>query len=110
LVIEIEEEIAVRSRGGRDVLVTIFQRFGRAKPKSPWNNRKPIREELFSVERLEEHARSLAIAQPVASGASRGSPLARRLVNNAAALLEAHRKIAKAIDEGGAPSHRRQNG
>ena len=81
-------------------MITIFQRFGHAKPKSPWNNREPIREELFSVERLEEHARSLAIAQPVASRASRGSPLARRLVNNAAALLAAHRKIAKAIDEG----------
>jgi cyclic beta-1,2-glucan synthetase len=81
-------------------VITLFQRFGRAKPKSPWNSREPIREELFSVERLEEHARSLAIAQPVASGASRGSPLAARLANNAAALLEAHRKIAKAIDEG----------
>ena len=82
-------------------MITFFKRiFGRAQPKSPWNNREPIREELFSVERLEEHARSLAIAQPVASGASRGSPLAGRLANNAAALLEAHRKIAKAIDEG----------
>jgi cyclic beta-1,2-glucan synthetase len=74
--------------------------FGRARPQLPWNNREPIREELFSVERLEEHAKSLAIAQPVVSGPSRGSPLAGRLANNAAALLAAHRKIAKAVDEG----------
>ena len=31
-------------------------------PASPWEER-PIREELFGVERLEEHARSLAAAQ-----------------------------------------------
>jgi cyclic beta-1,2-glucan synthetase len=81
-------------------LITFFRAiFGGAQPKLPWNNREPIREELFSVDRLEEHARSLAIAQPVASGSSRGSPLAIRLANNAAALLEAHRKIAKALDE-----------
>ena len=53
--------------------------FGRAQPQLPWNNREPIREEFFSVERLEEHAKSLAIAQPVVSGPSQGSPLAGRL-------------------------------
>ena len=98
---EIEEEITARSRCRKAVLITLFERiFGRAQPKSPWNNREPIREELFSVERIEEHARSLAIAQPVAPSASRGSPLTGRLTDNAAALLEAHRKIAKAIDDG----------
>ena len=98
---EIEEEITARSRCRKAVLITLFERiFGRAQPKSPWNNREPIREELFSVERIEEHARSLAIAQPVAPSASRGSLLTGRLTDNAAALLEAHRKIAKAIDDG----------
>jgi cyclic beta-1,2-glucan synthetase len=52
------------------------------RPSSPWNNQDPIREELFSVERLEEHARSLALAQAVASRTSRGQPLARRLADN----------------------------
>jgi cyclic beta-1,2-glucan synthetase len=42
--------------------------FGRAQPQLPWNNRESIREELFSVERLEEHAKSLAIALPVVLG------------------------------------------
>jgi cyclic beta-1,2-glucan synthetase len=48
---------------------------------------------------LEEHARSLAIAQPVIPGRSRGHPLARRLANNGAVLLHAYRVIAGAVDE-----------
>src|SRR6185437_12271927 len=73
--------------------------FGRP-PTSPWNDREPIREELFSVERLEDHARSLAVAQPVASNWSRRSPLAERLADNAAVLLDAYRRSAAAVDEG----------
>ncbi len=74
--------------------------FRRAQPEYPWDNREPVREELFSVERIEEHARSLAMAQPVAPRSPRGHPLAGRLADNATALLDAYRRIAKAIDEG----------
>jgi cyclic beta-1,2-glucan synthetase len=42
----------------------------------------PIRAELFSVERLEQHAESLAIAQRVSSNPRRGRPLTRRLYDN----------------------------
>ena len=66
----------------------------------PWDNREPIREELFSAERLEEHARSLALAQIVSSTATKGQPLARRLADNGVVLLEAYRAIVKAINEG----------
>ena len=66
---------------------------------SPWNNRDPIRAELFSVERLEEHARSLAAAQPVTPKAAKGNTLAGRLADNEAVLLDAYRTIAKAISE-----------
>ena len=66
---------------------------------SPWNNRDPIRAELFSVERLEEHARSLAAAQPVTPKAAKGNTLAGRLADNEAVLLHAYRTIAKAISE-----------
>ena len=46
---------------------TLIRRvLGRTDPEFPWHNREPVREELFSVERLEEHARSLAVAQRVA--------------------------------------------
>ena len=77
----------------------IRRAFGHASSMSPWNNRDPIRAELFSVERLEEHARSLAIAQPVTPKAARGNPLVGRLLDNEAVLLHAYRTMAKALLE-----------
>ena len=70
------------------------------KKPSPWDSEQPIREELFSVERLEAHAKSLAVAQTVASRPTRGLPLAARLADNGAVLLSAYRSIVKAIDDG----------
>ena len=82
-------------------LKTLINRvLGRAHPKFPWDNREPVRDELFSVERLEEHARSLAVAQRVARRSERGHRLARRLSDNADALRDAYRRIVKAIDQG----------
>ena len=78
----------------------IHRVLGRARPEFPWDNREPVREELFSVERLEEHARSLAIAQPVAPHSAGGHKLAGRLADNADALLDAYRRIVKATDAG----------
>ncbi len=60
---------------------------------------KAIREELFSVERLEQHAESLAAAQSVSSRSERGRPLAKRVRDNDEALLEAYRVIAAAIKD-----------
>ena len=57
----------------------------------------PIRAELFSVERLEQHAESLALAQRVAAGSKRGLPLERRLRENTKVLSEAYRTIAQAF-------------
>jgi cyclic beta-1,2-glucan synthetase len=48
---------------------------------------------------LEEHAQSLAAAQPVTAKPTRGHPLGRRLADNGAVLLDAYRMIAKGIDE-----------
>jgi hypothetical protein len=70
------------------------------KKPSPWDSEQPIREELFSVERLEAHAKSLAVAQTVASRPTRGLPLAARLSDNSTVLLSAYRSIVKANDEG----------
>jgi len=90
-----------RSRRRKVALSSFIRRvLGRAQPTSPWDNHEPIREELFSVERIEEHARSLAIAQPVAARSRRGHPLAGRLSDNAAALHDAYRRIERATDEG----------
>ena len=71
-----------------------------SKRTSPWDSEQPVREELFGVERLEGHARSLAVAQTVASPATRGLPLAAQLADNGAFLLSAYRSIVKAIDDG----------
>ena len=92
----------MRTTRGRKVHLTTLIRlaFGRAPSASPWDNREAIREELFSVERLEDHARSLAVAQLVTPKPTTGRPLMGRLADNAAVLLDAHHTIAKAIDEG----------
>jgi cyclic beta-1,2-glucan synthetase len=76
----------------------IFRILRQANGRSPWDSREPVREELFSVERLEEHARSLAQAQPVAANPSRSYPLIHRLADNERVLLSAHRTVAKAIE------------
>lgn len=84
-----------------NVLTRFLRRlFVRGRCASPWDSQHSIREELFSVERLEEHARSLAAAQPVIRKPTRGHPLAGRLAENAKVLLQCHRAIAKATDEG----------
>ena len=73
---------------------------GFSRKASPWDSEQPIREELFSVERLEAHAKSLAVAQSVASRPTRGLPLAARLADNSRLLLSAYGSIVKAIDDG----------
>jgi cyclic beta-1,2-glucan synthetase len=73
---------------------------GRASPDSPWINAKPVREELFSAERLEQHARSLAVAQTVTPRPVRGHPLSGRLAANSAVLLHAYRMTAQSAEEG----------
>jgi cyclic beta-1,2-glucan synthetase len=54
-----------------------------------------IRAELFSIERLEAHAQSLAIAQPVSDDAPRRKPLPTRLKENASRLRAAFDAIVK---------------
>lgn len=58
-----------------------------------------MREELFSVERLEVHARSLAAAQHVTPKLAKGHLLAARLADNEAVLFNAYRSVASAVDE-----------
>ena len=74
-----------------------FERFSVG---SHWNNEQILREEIFSIERLEEHARSLAAAQQVTRQPGFGRSLGARLRNNETVLLAAYRAIAKAVDEG----------
>jgi cyclic beta-1,2-glucan synthetase len=58
----------------------------------------PIRAELFGVERLEQHAESLAAAQRVSSS-GRGRRLLQRVEDNGHVLRESYQVIAKGIRE-----------
>ncbi len=69
-------------------------------PAGLWSDTAPVRAELFSVERLEQHALTLAAAQSVAPHRRRMPPLRRRLDDNARALLAAWRASAKEMATG----------
>src|ERR1700678_680434 len=56
-----------------------------------------IRAELCSVERLEQHAESLAAAQTITSERVQGRPLLPRVLENGRVLLEYYRATANAI-------------
>ncbi len=68
--------------------------------QSPWNDTAPVRAELFGVERLEQHAISLAGVQCVTRHPARVPTLHRRLDHNAAALLAAWRASAAEMAAG----------
>ena len=65
-----------------------------------WINEDLIREELFSPERLRQHAHSLAAAQPVSMRRQGGRELALRLRDDADVLLRCYHAIAGAVEEG----------
>ncbi|HEU5135696.1 MAG TPA: glucoamylase family protein [Steroidobacteraceae bacterium] len=69
-------------------------------PGTHWSDDQILREEIFSIERLEQHAKSLAAAQPIGSIPGYGRSLATRLRSNEKVLLAAYRSIARAVDEG----------
>ena len=89
-----------RSRGRKANLIpSIFRAFGRHPTASPWDTENSIREELFSIERLEEHAESLAATQHITARPMPRRSLALRLRDNEAVLLEAYRAIGSAAGE-----------
>ncbi|HEY6905722.1 MAG TPA: glucoamylase family protein, partial [Candidatus Acidoferrales bacterium] len=57
----------------------------------------PIVAELFSADRLEQHAESLAAAQAVAGAAEGGQSLIERTEENARSLVEYYRATARAL-------------
>src|SRR5947207_11246340 len=59
----------------------------------------PIRAELFGIERLEQHAESLAHAQRVLGESGKGRSLLPRVLDNGRVLREGYREIARAIRE-----------
>ncbi|MEE3662857.1 glucoamylase family protein [Brenneria sp. g21c3] len=83
--------------------MTIFPRvlnFLRRSP-SPWHDILPVRGELFGMERLEQHGRTLAEAQPVTLSPPAVLSLHHRLDDNAKVLLTAYRASAAELEKGG---------
>lgn len=82
----------------------IRRAFGRRLRLPPWDNDEILRAELFSIERLEQYAASLATAQQVTERPARRRSLGARLGDNEAVLLAAYRDLAAAAAEGHAIS------
>ena len=82
--------------------MTAIHRFAlwRRPPPFPWNDDAPVRQELFGVERLEQHAESLAAAQTVTARPPAVLSLHTRLDANAAVLLAAYRASAAELEDG----------
>ena len=91
-----------RHRRGSDFIGPLRSLLASARNRPPWDDGAPIRAELFSVDRLEEHARSLAATQAVTPREVKGASLAQRLAHDEAVLLSAYRDVADAIDAGAA--------
>ena len=66
---------------------------------APSRVEEPIRAEIFGIERLEQHAASLAAAQQISEEPSKGRNLLARVNENATVLLDAYRDIAETVRE-----------
>jgi hypothetical protein len=64
---------------------------------APGGNNLPVRDAIFSLERLEQHAQELAGTQTLLSDPRRGRGLSRRVRDNARVLTESYRSIVAAI-------------
>ena len=84
------------------MLNTISSLLRRRFPHSLWDSTIPVREELFGLERLEEHAQSLAKAQQIIIIGSEPSVLSlqNRLGENATVLLALYCECAAELEWG----------
>jgi cyclic beta-1,2-glucan synthetase len=89
---QVRPDQVARTHWGDRLNLSYFHLFKRS-PSAPES---PIRSELFSEERLEQHAKTLATAQSVDVNQERSRPLARRLHENAKVLAESYRIIVGA--------------
>src|SRR4051812_41116204 len=76
------------------LLQRVFRRLGRA---SAGRDEEPIRDELYSVERLEQEAAALAAEHRVYAGRHRGRRLLPALEENGRLLVAAYRALTDAI-------------
>ena len=78
-------------------MLSYFNLLGSGLTAPPWDSVLPIREELFGMERLQEHAVTLAAAQKVSTTPPRVVSLQSRLKQNADVLLAAYKDNAKEL-------------
>ncbi|ORE98122.1 glucoamylase family protein [Aurantimonas sp. 22II-16-19i] len=91
------DPVETRERSSRHWL---GQLLNRAESSTLWSDKAPVRQELFGVERLEQHAESLARAQTVTDHPRAVLSLHVRLGRNAAVLLAAYRESAAELEQG----------
>jgi cyclic beta-1,2-glucan synthetase len=72
---------------------------GNRSPNAPWDDEAILRAEIFSIERLEEHAESLAASQAITRRRGGHRRLGARLAANESVLLDAYRALATAVGE-----------
>jgi cyclic beta-1,2-glucan synthetase len=82
------------------MLNTISSLLRRRFPHSLWVSMIPVREELFGLERLEEHAQSLAKAQQIIGSEPSVLSQQNRLGENATVLLASYRECAAELEWG----------
>ena len=80
-------------RGSIGLSTSPFRLFGQVGLKSP---ELPIRAELFGIERLEQHAETLATSQHIVPGTKQGRQLANRLYDNSKVLTETYLAVVQA--------------
>jgi cyclic beta-1,2-glucan synthetase len=95
----VQRNVPSFSRLGSHMKPLLTRFFGPRAAVFPPPTEKLIRSELFGIERLEQHAESLAAAQHVTADPNRGRRLDRRLKDNGRALLGAYRGVEKAVRE-----------
>ena len=86
--------------GRKAIMLAKFRAVLDRRPSAPWSDTAPVREELFGVERLEQHAESLAVAQTVSPRPPIVVSLQSRLNDNAKVLLAAYRASAVELEGG----------
>ena len=90
----------IRALKGFDDAFPKYVRTCDAEP--PWDDPNVIRQTIFSIERLESHARSLARAQVIRPHRQKGRPLLDRLADNETSLLLSYQSICGAVSVGAA--------
>ena len=71
----------------------------RRRVRPPVDLEEPILAELFSVERLEQHAQSLAAADRITDTPRSGRDVGPRIAEDGRVLLESYRILARAIKD-----------